>query len=118
MKNHYIRLAEIAQEGVSQDFVEVFREPGRKLDLDEILPRLAQLRSVHQERAVQLWQQERRVSDELRFASARADLCAFFAACLTGGAAEFRETAEEAMAVLGYPGEKPMIRLLSRRQGS
>ena len=114
MKNHYIRLAEIVQEGVAKDFADLFRDPERKLDLDEILSRLAQLRAAHQERAADLWRREKRVSDELRRASARADLCAFFAACVTGSAGEYRETAEEAMEALGRPGEKGMIRLLAR----
>jgi len=115
LKNHYIRLAEIVQEGLTPDLAEIFRDPERKLNLDETLPRLAEIRAAHQNRAAELWRRDGRVSEDLKRESALADLCAFFAACMTGGAAEFRETAEEAMEILGYPGEKDMVRLLARR---
>lgn len=115
VRNHYIRLAEIVQEGVTREFAGIFRDPERKPDLDEVLQRLAQIRTAHQEQAARLWQREGRISEALRQASARADLCAFFTACLTGGAAEFRETALEAMEVVGAPGEKEMVRILARR---
>jgi hypothetical protein len=115
VKNHYIRLAEIVQEGVSKEFAEMFRDPGRKVDLEEALAALAMIRSVHQECAAELWRREGKVSDPLRRQTALADLCGFFAACLSGGAGEFRETALEAMDVLGYPGGKEIVRLLARQ---
>lgn len=114
MRNHYIRLAEIVQEGVTKDFAGMFREPGRKVDLEGALAALAKIRSVHQERAAELWRREGELSGPLRRETALADLCGFFSACLSGGAAEFRETALESMEVLGYPGGKDIVRLLAR----
>lgn len=116
MKNLYIRLAEIVEEGVTKDLAETLRNPEYKLDLDEILPRLAQIRTVHQERAAELWKAQGTITDELRRESALGDLCAFFSACLTGTAAEYRETAREAVRTLGLFGEQGMIDLLARKR--
>ncbi len=115
MRNHFIRLAEIVQEGITDDFVETFRDPEQKFDLDKALSRINELRSLHQARATELWTRDRKITPELSRASALSDLCGFFAACLHGGASEFRDTALEAVQVLGYPGEMEMIRLLARR---
>ncbi len=115
MRNHYIRLAEIVQEGINEDFLEMFRDPGNKPNLDEALAQLAELRSLHQARATELWAQKRKITPELRRASALADLCGFFEACLTGGADEFRDTALEALQTLGCSGDMEMIRLMARR---
>ncbi len=115
MRNHYIRLAEIVQEGIDEDFLEMFFDPGLKFDLDEALARLGELRSRHQDRATALWARERKVTAQLHRASALADLCGFFEACLHGGAGEYRDTALEALQTLGLQGDMEMIRIMARR---
>ena len=115
MRNRFIRLAEIIQENAPGELPEMFLASERQFDHDEALERINALRNYHEKRAAEIWNAQRRVTAELRAASARADLASFFAACLTGSAGEYRDTALEALQALGRQGESDLVRLLVRR---
>ncbi len=115
MRNRFIRLAEIIQEDAPGELPEMFLTSERQLNLDEALERIRALRAYHEKRAANIWTAQRQLTPELRAASARADLASFFAACLTGGAGEYRDTACEALQTLGRQAEVDLIRRLARR---
>ena len=114
MRNRFIRLAEIIQEDAPGALPELFLASERQFDHEEALARINALHSYHEKRAAEIWKAQRRVTPELRAASARADLASFFAACLTGSADEYRDTALDALQTLGRQGESDLIRLLAR----
>jgi hypothetical protein len=116
MRNHFIRLAEIVQEGTESNLAEMFRQSEQRLDTEAALAEIRALRNAHQEHATELWHAHERITPELREASARADLAGFFAACLEGGAAEFRDTAMEALLTLGRRGDQDLVESLTRRR--
>jgi hypothetical protein len=115
MRNHYIRLAELVQEGVTEDLSEFFRRSEQHLDLDAAVEQITEIRNSHQQKATELWQAHG-LTAEMQEVSARADLAGFLAACMTGGAREFRDTALEALQVLGRQGDADIVRALARRR--
>ncbi len=115
MRNRFIRLAEIIQEDAPGDLPQMFLSSEGQFDLDEALARIMALGNYHEKRAADIWNAQRRITPELRAASARAELASFFIACLTGAAGDFRDTALEALQTLGRQAEHDLIRLLSQR---
>lgn len=115
MKNKLLRLAEIIQQGLSEDLVEVFRSSGNQ-SLAMKIEFVSAARTSHQKRAEVLWLQagKKRTLTERR-ASAQADLAAFVVAYLTGDGKEYVETAVEALETLGRQGEVELVTSLAKR---
>lgn len=115
MKNKLLRLAEIIQQDLSADLVNVFRSASNQ-SLAMKLELVSEARSSHQKRSEVLWLQagKKRTLAEKR-ASAQADLAAFVVAYLTGDGKEHVETAVEALQVLGRQGEVDLVTSLAKR---
>lgn len=115
MKNKLLRLAEIIQQDLSEDLVEIFRSTGNQ-SLAITIELVNAARSSHQKRAETLWLQagKKRTLAERR-ASAQADLAAFVVAYLTGDGKEHAETAVEALEALGRQGEVDLVTRLVKR---
>jgi hypothetical protein len=115
VKNKLLRLAEIIQQDLSADLVNVFRSASNQ-SLAMKLELVSEARSSHQKRSEVLWLQagKKRTLAEKR-ASAQADLAAFVVAYLTGDGKEHVETAVEALQVLGRQGEVDLVTSLAKR---
>lgn len=115
MKNKLLRLAEIIQQDLSEDLVDVFRSAGKQ-SLAMKIELVSEARSSHQKRSETLWLQagKKRTLAEKR-ASAQADLAAFVVAYLTGDGKEHVETAVEALQTLGRHGEVDLVISLAKR---
>ena len=115
MKNKLLRLAEIIQQGLSEDLVDVFRSAGNQ-SLAMKIELVSEARTLHQKRSEFLWLQagKKRTLAEKR-ASAQADLAAFVVAYLTGDGKEHMETAVEALLTLGRQGEIDLVLSLAKR---
>lgn len=115
MKNTLIRLAELIQEGFSEDLMEVFKST-EPVPLDERLALIGRAINAHQERAETLWLKagKKRTPEERR-ASAQAELASFVFAYLTGDAKEYAESAAGALQTLGRQSEVDLIANLCRK---
>ena len=115
MKNKLLRLAEIIQQDLSENLVEVFKSAGNQ-SLAMKIELVSEARSVHQKRSEVLWLQagKKRTVAEKR-ASAQAELAAFVVAYLTGDGKEYVETAVEALKSLGRHGEVELVTSLAKR---
>lgn len=115
MKNKLLRLAEIIQQDLPEDLVEVFRSTGNQ-SLAMKIEVVSAARASHQKRAETLWLQagKKRTLAE-KCASAQADLAAFVVAYLTGDGKEHVETAVEALQALGRQGEVDLVTSLVKR---
>jgi len=115
VKNKLLRLAEIIQQDLSVDLVDIFRSPDNQ-PLAIKIELVSEARSSHQKRSEDLWLQagKKRTLAEKR-ASAQADLAAFVVAYLTGEGKEYRETAIEALQTLGRHGEIDLVISLAKR---
>ena len=115
MKNKLLRLAEIIQQGLSEDLVDVFRSASNR-SLAMKIELVSEARTLHQKRSEFLWLQagKKRTLAEKR-ASAQADLAAFVVAYLTGDGKEHMETAVEALLTLGRQGEIDLVLSLAKR---
>jgi hypothetical protein len=109
VKNILIRLAELIQEGLSEDLLTAFKS-SEPLPLDERLALIGKAIDLHQERAETLWLKAggKRTPEERR-ASAQAELASFVFAYLTGDATEYADSAMEALQTLGRQSEIDLI---------
>jgi len=114
VKNKLLRLAEIIQQDLSEDLVDVFRSAGNQSLVAQI-ELVSEARSLHQKRSEVLWLQagKKRTLAEKR-ASAQADLAAFVVAYLIGDGKEYAETAIEALQALGRQGEIDLVTRLTK----
>jgi len=115
VKNKLLRLAELIQQDLPEDLVDVFRSAGNQ-SLAMKIELVNEARSSHQKRAEVLWlQADKKSTLAEKHASAQADLAAFVVAYLTGDSKEHVETAVEALQTLGRYGEVDLVTSLAKR---
>lgn len=114
LKNKVLRLIELVQEGAGSEIVSAFKAENAP-SLSQRIALVGEARDFHQLRAQQLWLESGKIiTVAQRRATARAELASFVFAYLTGDAGEHKESAVEALTVLGRQAEVVTVNALSK----